>query len=163
MAFYYIDVATNERVLLKTYDVGLGRIDATQASGSQTPLGKYLLGNKIGIYKKGDLGYYLDQKLEMIQIFGTRWIPFEKEIENCTLPAKGFGIHGAPWKKGPDGQIVEQRVSVGCYESDGCIRLLSEDMEELFSIVVTKPTYVEIVKDVKFAELPGREVKTSTY
>jgi L,D-transpeptidase catalytic domain len=163
MNFYYFDVANNERVLLRTYSVGLGILDKASLSGSQTPLGKYRLGNKIGIYKKGDLGYYLDQKIEMIQVFGTRWIPFDREVENCTAPAKGYGIHGAPWIVDSEGRAAENRASIGHYESDGCIRLLSEDMEEIFAIVVTKPTYIEIVKEFHNAHLPGKEVAISTY
>jgi lipoprotein-anchoring transpeptidase ErfK/SrfK len=47
---------------------------------------------------------------------------------------------------------------IGAYDSDGCIRLSSADIEELFSIVLTKPTFVEIVKDFHEAKLPGVEV-----
>jgi len=43
MWFYYFDKDTDQRVLLKTYFVGLGRKDEKQASGSLTPLGTYLL------------------------------------------------------------------------------------------------------------------------
>jgi hypothetical protein len=49
---------------------------------------------------------------------------------------------------------------VGAYDSDGCIRLNSSDIEEIFSIVLTKPTWVEIVKDFHGATLPGIEVAT---
>ena len=59
----------------------------------------------------------------------------------------------------PDtGQMVENRESIGAYDSDGCIRLSSEDIEELFAIVLTKPTFIEIVKDFHEAKLPGVEV-----
>ena len=104
------------------------------------------------------MGFFHDQKTEMIRVFGTRWIPFEKEVEGCSENAKGFGIHGAPWTIDPvTGQLVEDRIKVGQYESDGCIRLLSEDIEELFSIIVTKPTQIELVKDFHDAKLPGIE------
>ena len=33
MGFYYIDLDTNESILLKTYRVGLGRLDTSKASG----------------------------------------------------------------------------------------------------------------------------------
>lgn len=156
--FYYVDLDQNERVLLKTYRVGVGRVDSKRTSGFLTPLGKYSLGEKIAIYKPGTLGFFQDQKIEMIQVFGTRWIPFEKEIEGCTEAAKGFGIHGAPWIFDKDkGQLVEDKSRIGQYESDGCIRLCSEDMEEIFSIVITKPTFVELVKDFHSAKLPGVE------
>lgn len=51
--------------------------------------------------------------------------------------------------KGRGGQLIEDRSKVGKYESDGCIRLASEDIEEIFSIVLTKPTTVEVVKEFK--------------
>ncbi|MBS0647693.1 MAG: L,D-transpeptidase family protein [Verrucomicrobia bacterium] len=158
MAFYYIDLDTNERVLLKVYDVGLGKPGET-ASGTLTPLGKYLLGDKIAVYKPGIMGLFHEQQVEMIRVFGTRWIPFGKEIGSCTAPAKGYGIHGAPWTSDKKtGKWTELRQTIGQYDSDGCIRLSYPDMEELFSIVVTKPTVIEIVKNSKDAKLPGVEV-----
>ncbi|MBS0654779.1 MAG: L,D-transpeptidase, partial [Verrucomicrobia bacterium] len=35
--------------------------------------------------------------------------------------------------------------SLGKYESDGCIRMQTKDVEELFAIVSTRETIVEIV------------------
>ncbi len=157
MGFYYIDLDTNERILLKTYHVGLGK-QANTLSGHLTPLGKYALGNKIAVYKPGVMGLFQDKQIEMVRAFGTRWIPFEQEIEGCTAPSKGFGIHGAPWDSGPAGQLVENRASIGTHDSDGSINMTLEDMEELFSIVITKPTIVEITKNFKEARLPGVEV-----
>ncbi len=162
MAFYYVDLDTQERVLLKTYKVALGRIDAQSSSGCLTPVGKYSLGSKTATYKPGVMGYFQGQTTEMIQVFGTRWIPFDQELEGTVTPAKGYGIHGVPWV--PDsasGQLVEKRGCLGKYDGDGCIRLASEDMEELFAIVVTKPTYVVIVKDYHEAMLPGKEAAAS--
>lgn len=155
--FYYVDVGANERVLLKTYRVGLGRVDAQKTSGLLTPIGKYSLGNRIAIYKPGTMGFFQDDKVEMIRVFGTRWIPFEKEVEGCSEAAKGFGLHGAPWTFDASGQLTEDKSKIGKYDSDGCIRLASEDMEELFAIVITKPTTIELVKNFRDAKLPGVE------
>ncbi len=105
--FYYVDLDAQERVLLKTYSVGLGRKDETKSSGLLTPLGKYFLGNRIAIFKPKMMGHYRGQKTEMIRIFGTRWIPFEKEVGSCSSPAKGFGIHGTPWVLDEKGQLVD--------------------------------------------------------
>lgn len=145
MWFYYL--SGNEKVLLKTYRVGLGKKDQRRTSGFLTPIGKYSLGEKIAIYKPGVTGFFQDEKVEMIRVFGTRWLPFEKEIEGCTELAKGFGIHGVPWVEAPGGTLVEDLSKIGAYDSDGCIRMASDDIEEIFAIVITKPTTVEIVKE----------------
>lgn len=163
MGFYYIDLDTNERVLLKTYRVGLGRLDPSKPSGSLTPLGRYALGDKVAIYQPGTMSYVLDQKVEMIRIFGTRWIPFDQEIERATASAKGYGIYGAPWNlDSKSGKWSEQRECIGKYDTDGGIRLLSEDLEEIFSIIISKPSFIEIVKDFREAKLPGVEVAAPT-
>lgn len=146
MWLYAIDDTHNETTLLKTYNVCLGRPDASKQSGLLTPLGKYSLGNRIAIYKPKVMGYHNGKKIEMVRVFGSRWIPFEKEIAMASAPAKGFGIHGVPWTDKPKGELSQDRSSVGKYESDGCIRLSTEDMEEIFSIIITKPTEIEIVR-----------------
>lgn len=147
MWFYYVDLDLKQKVLLKTYQVGLGRLDASKTSGLLTPLGKYTLGNRVAIYKPKAMGTHQGKKVEMITVFGTRWIPFEKEIGSCTAPAKGFGIHGTPWTRGAKGELLDNTASLGKYESDGCIRLATPDMEELFAIIITKPSTIEIVRD----------------
>ncbi len=148
MLFYYYDGETHERFLLKSYPVGLGRPAEGMSSGCLTPLGSYDLGDRIAIYKPSDKGIYLKKETEMIRIFGTRWLPFEK----------GYGIHGVPWySSDPKGALVENRNTVGRFESDGCIHLLTEDIEELFAIVITKPTKIHIVKTFSDAKLPGKE------
>ncbi len=155
--FYVLDRDTNERTLLKTYPVGLGRVESTRTSGLLTPLGRYSIGEKIGIYRSKSMGFYNNERTEMIKVFGTRWLPFEHEFDDATEPAKGLGIHGAPWQPNENGEFVEVAESIGKYESDGCIRLSSQDMEELFAIIITKPTTVELVRDFSEAHLPGVE------
>lgn len=157
--FYALDNENGLRYLLKTYQVGLGRKDPKKASGCLTPKGKFTLGDKVAIYKPGVLGYFQDKQIEMIKIFGTRWIPFEKEISDCSDCAKGYGIHGAPWINDEGGELFEDRSRVGKYDSDGCIRLYSEDIEELFSIVISRNTTVELVDDFANADLPLKEAK----
>lgn len=156
--FYSYDKTNEQRILLKTYDVGLGRKDDTRASKNLTPLGKYKLGDKVAIYKPGMKGYFQDQKIEMIQVFGTRWIPFAEELSGATEPAKGYGLHGAPWKEeSHSGHLEEDLDKIGMYDSDGCVRLASKDIEEIFAIIITKPTTVEIVQDFQHADLPGHD------
>ena len=161
LAFYYLDCGTQERVLLKTYPIGLGRLDPSKPSGTLTPLGSYSLGDKVAVYKAGITGFFHDQKTEMIRVFGTRWIPFDQEVGGSFESAKGYGINGAPWIVDPQtGELVENRDVIGRFDSDGCIRMLLEDVEELYAIVVTKPTFVHIVKKFQDITLPGMEVGT---
>ena len=154
--FYVYDYDKEEKTLLSTYDVGLGRLDDQLASGSLTPTGTYSLGNRVAIYKPGIKGFFNHKKVEMIRVFGSRWIPFEKEIYGCTAPAKGLGIHGLPWiENEKTGKLEEDQSSIGMYESDGCIRLKTDDIEELYSIVISQPTYIHLVADFFDAKLPG--------
>lgn len=151
MWFYYHDLDTQEKVLVKTYPVVVGRIDHSKISGLLTPLGTYSLGSRIAVYKPKIMGMHNGEKIEMIRVFGTRWIPFEKEIKGTTAPAKGFGIHGLPWTM-KNGSLVEETDSLGKKESDGCIRMTAAGIEELYAIVITRPTTIEIVKDFFDAE-----------
>lgn len=153
MWFYYVDLDDKHKVLLKTYQVGLGRLDASKTSGLLTPLGKYTLGQRVATFKPKVMGMHLNKKVEMITVFGTRWIPFEKEIANCTQPAKGFGLHGTPWVPGPQGVLTDRSDSIGKYESDGCIRLPLPDIEELYAIIISRPTTIEIVRDFSESSL----------
>lgn len=150
--FYYRDLDTKENVLLKVYSVSLGRKNEDKASGLLTPLGKYTVGNRVAIYKPKIFGYHKGQKTEMIRIFGTRWIPFDKELAGCTESAKGFGLHGVPWKE-TGNTLIEDLSSIGKYESDGCIRLSTKDIEEIFSIIITKPAIIELVKDFRLSDI----------
>lgn len=156
MLLYVIDGQNNERTLLRTYTVGLGRPDSTKESGSLSPLGKFKLGSRTAIFKPKSMGVFNGARTEMVTVFGSRWIPFDSEIAGCTAPAKGFGIHGVPWKN-EGGEYKEQRDTVGRYESDGCIRMLTEDVEELFAIISMRDAVVELVDDFRKAQLPGTE------
>lgn len=145
--------APQEKTLLKSYPVCLGRLDAAKTSGFLTPLGRYSLGNRIAIYKPKMMGYHNGKKVEMIRVFGTRWIPFEKEVADVTAPAKGFGLHGVPFAENSRGELTQDKSSIGKYESDGCIRMAKDDIEEVFAIIITKPAEIEIVKNFSQASL----------
>ena len=158
MGFYYIDLDSNERVLLKTYRVALGRKDSLKKSGSLTPLGKFSLDSKVAIYKAGDKGYFQGEKVEMVQVFGSRWIPLGEELEGATDSCRGLGIHGMPWVKDEEsGEYKENSETIGQYVSGGSIRLMQADVEEIVAITITRPTVIEIVPDFHQAELPGVE------
>ncbi len=94
------------------------------------------------------MGFHNGQRLEMMTVFGSRWIPFENELEGCTSPAKGFGLHGTPWiRDDASGKFVEDNSGLGRHVSDGCIRIATADMEELYSIIISRPTTVHLVRD----------------
>ena len=63
-------------------------------------------------------------------ILGTRWMG----ITDAQKTLKEYGIHGT-W----------QPETVGAYVSKGCIRLLNDDVEELYKIVMigTPVTIIE--------------------
>jgi len=154
--FYALDGATSERHLLKTYKVGVGRFDEDSYSGLLTPKGKFSLGDKVAIYKTGMSGYFQDDEVEMVRVFGTRWIPFSEELSGEGDSPRGYGFHGAPWVFDVGTETYSEDLStIGSYESDGCIRLAQNDIEELYAIIITKPTVVEIVTDFHDAEIPG--------
>jgi hypothetical protein len=157
--FYALDGATNEQHLLRTYKVGLGRFDEDSYSGLLTPKGKFSLGDKVAIYKQGMEGYFQGTEVEMVRAFGTRWIPFAEEIGGEGDSPRGYGFHGAPWVFDVAEETYnEDLTTIGSYDSDGCIRLAQNDIEELYSIIITKPTIVEIVTDFHDAEVPGEAV-----
>jgi hypothetical protein len=157
--FYALDGETNERYLLKTYKVGLGRFSQESYSGLLTPKGKFSLGDKVAIYKPGMEGYFQEAPVEMVRVFGSRWIPFNEEISGEGDNSKGYGFHGAPWIYDLETESYKEDLStIGSYDSDGCIRLSQADIEELYAIVITKPTIVEIVSDYHDAEIPGHEL-----
>lgn len=151
---YYYDLTNNDKQLIKTYAVGTGRPSSESASGLLTPIGQYLLGDRILTFAPGAFSTHKGAKVEMIRVFGTRWIPFAKEIGPSTAQAQGYGIHGVPWKENERGELAEDTSSLGQYQSDGCIRLATKDMEEIYAIIITKPTVVELVRDYNDAIFP---------
>lgn len=94
--------------LLKKYRVGTGEYD-------KTPVGEF------GIVSKN-----VDPPWRGIpfgdprNVLGTRWMGISDEAKAL----KGYGIHGT-WE--PE--------TIGTYKSQGCVRLLNEDVEQLFKIV----------------------------
>ncbi len=109
---------------IKEYPVALGAPD------SPTPEGKFVL--DVGKVKNpdwtsadGQLYKFGDPK----NILGTRWMPF-----NDTEGHHGLGIHG-----------TTDPATIGKDVSDGCIRMLNADVEEIFGMLAPGDT-VEITK-----------------
>ena len=109
---------------IKEYAVGIG------APASPTPAGAFIVANNKQInpawsapngriYKYGDPN----------NILGTRWIGFKKTADH-----RGYGIHG-----------TTDDTSIGGNVSNGCIRMLKTDVEEVFTMLMPGDI-VEIVE-----------------
>lgn len=159
MWFYYIDLELKEKCLVKTYSVGLGRKD--ENGDSLTPSGQFVIGERVATYKPGSNGTFQGNTVDMIEVFGTRWLPFDTK-KSPSMQAKGYGIHGAPFIKEKSGDYVENLDPIASFQSDGCVRLANRDMEELFSIVISRPTFVEIVDSVSESMISS-EVNEEVY
>ena len=161
MWLYSYDVGENERFLLKTYQVGLGRFNKEMSPyGILTPKGRFIIGEKVASYRPLMKGYFQDEEIEMVRVFGTRWLPLLEEVDGQSENPKGYGFHGAPWIYNQDTDDYKEDLdTIGKYTSDGCIRLTQEDIEEVYAIVISRKTVVEIVSDYKEAHLPGVEAK----
>ncbi len=159
LRLYYVIPHERRVIFLKSYPVCVGRKDPSRASGWLTPIGVYQLGSRVAVFRPRMMGMYKGKQTELMQVFGSHWIPFEKEIEGCSEPAKGFGIHGTPMNR-LEGSVdlVEDTSSIGHWESDGCIRLMGKDMKELFSVVSTRQTFVEIVPTFQQSKLLRGEI-----
>ncbi len=108
-----LELTMNGR-LFKRYAVGVGRY-------GKTPVGTFYTvvhqenpdwtPPSGGIVKFGD----------PLNVLGTRWMSFE---DKARPELRGFGIHG-----------TSQRDSIGGETSNGCIRMLNEDVEEVFLLL----------------------------
>jgi LysM repeat protein len=102
---------------VKSYDVGLGKEDST-------PVGSFKVTSKLkkpDWYRPGKVLKYGDPE----NALGTRWIGF----------MKGYGVHGT-WE--PE--------TVGSQSSEGCIRMLNKDVEELFDMLMRGKSKITIKK-----------------
>lgn len=100
--------------LFKRYAVGVGRY-------GKTPLGTFMTvvhqTQPDWTPPSGGIIPFGDPR----NVLGTRWI----SIQDDTRPEiKGFGIHG-----------TSDRESIGGETSNGCIRMLNEDVEEVFLLI----------------------------
>lgn len=108
-----LDLTMNGK-LFKRYSVGVGKY-------GKTPVGTfYTVVHQVnpdwtspegGIIKFGEPG----------NVLGTRWMSI---IDESRPDLRGFGIHG-----------TSVRTSIGEEASNGCIRMLNEDVEEVFMLI----------------------------
>lgn len=108
-----LDLTMNGR-LFKRYAVGLGRYGKTPLGAFRTVVHQ---ANPDWSPPNGGIIPFGDPR----NVLGTRWM----SIEDSTRPdIKGFGIHG-----------TTERESIGSDTSNGCIRMLNEDVEELYMLI----------------------------
>ncbi|MFN3466793.1 MAG: L,D-transpeptidase family protein, partial [Candidatus Brocadiales bacterium] len=97
---------------LKQYPIGLGKND-------KTPEGRFLIKNKM----KEPTWFSPDGKIypygSQQNILGTRWLGFQNQPGLV-----GYGIHG-----------TTEPESIGTESSNGCVRMLNQDVEELYDYV----------------------------
>lgn len=117
----YLDLMLNQK-LFKRYPVGTGKF-------GKTPAVEFKISSKIinptwtrlTDKKKIEFG-------DPENVLGTRWMAIDSEADPTLT---GFGIHGT-WE--PE--------SIGMQSSAGCVRMLNEDVEELFDLVPRKTTVI---------------------
>ncbi len=108
-----LELRLNDR-FFKRYRVGTGEY-------SRTPTGTFTIVDRIAEpawWKEGRGIPYGDPE----NLLGTHWL---------ALDVKGYGIHGT-WEPG----------TIGKQSSAGCVRLVNEDIEELYTLVTTGTTVV---------------------
>lgn len=99
---------------LRRYAVGLGRDGRTPSGTFQTGVHQM---NPDWTPPGGGIIPFGDPRNEL----GTRWMSFH-DSERPEL--RGFGIHG-----------TTERDSIGLDTSNGCVRMLNEDVEELYMLI----------------------------
>lgn len=133
----------DENGIFKRYIVGLGK------PGHETTLGSYKIGNKQKNptwFKQGEGPIPPgDPRNEL----GTRWMPL--------VPAEP----GLPSDLGLHGTIAPE--TIGTYSSNGCVRFLKDDIEELYDLIVrSTPVLIkEIVTHQDIFQLESIEIKES--
>lgn len=120
--YNYLDLLSNGK-LFKRYSVGTGKM-------GKTPTDTFTIYDKM---KNPAWTRPSDRQIiefgDPENLLGTRWMAIESPTHSLD---DGFGIHGT-W----------ENDSIGTQSSSGCIRMINEQVEELFDLVVRK-TVVEI-------------------
>ena len=101
--------------LFKVYDIGTGKQD-------RTPTGKFMVVSKIKepVWTfKGEQIPFGDER----NVLGTHWLEL-RGMDEDNKELQGYGIHGT-W----------ERDSIGKSRSNGCVRMLNEEVEELYNLI----------------------------
>lgn len=117
-------------IFLKRFRVGLGEFDST-------PTGEWLVDTKLEnprYYNPRDEGPRIIEPDDPKNPLGERWIAL-KGLSGQALGKSSYGIHGTIE---PD--------SIGQRKSMGCIRMLNEDVELVYDMLITGKSTVTVVE-----------------
>ena len=101
--------------LFAAYSIALGK-------NNKTPIGNFKIISKViepDWYSNNEKIPYGDER----NVLGTRWMEI-KSTDDKNRKLKGYGVHGT-W----------ERNSINKMRSNGCVRMLNENVEELFDII----------------------------
>ncbi len=120
----FLLLVKNRDKIVKTYRIGIGRQDRTPTGTFQIDLKDF----EPDWWRPGKVVKFGDPE----NVLGTRWMSF-LPTDDTPKTLRGYGIHGT-W----------QPQSIGTAASQGCVRMVNENVNELFDIVPLN-TPVEIV------------------
>ncbi|MEM8628498.1 MAG: L,D-transpeptidase [Chlamydiota bacterium] len=155
--FYYLDLEKNARTLLKTYQAGIRPTAQQERAECLIEPGIYRVGEEVAVYQPGIMGYALEEKVEMVRVFGTRRLPCKPVEQRGEQAGHAFAIQGLPQLEGSQRDCGEDANMLAKGRSGKAVQMARQDIEELFAIVITKPTFVHVVSDFYEAKLPGTE------
>ena len=124
---HYILILYHKERFFKYYQVGIGK-------ENRTPEGKFLIYGKVidPIWERK--GFEPIRPGDPRNVLGSRWMAL-KPIGDTKVVGSGYGIHG-----------TTQPDSVGTPASQGCIRMINDQIEELFDIIPDTKVVVTIRK-----------------
>ena len=112
---HYLLMLYLDNELYRIWTVGIGR-------ENRTPVGKFVIAGKLSDPAWTPPGKYIPAG-DPENVLGTRWLKLTP-TEGTDASLEGYGIHGTTE---PD--------TVGTNCSAGCVRLLNEDVEELYDFI----------------------------
>jgi hypothetical protein len=112
----YILILYQNGQFFKYYNIGVGKED-------RTPEGKFKIHGKVEDPIWERKGQSNIAPGDPQNVLGTRWMKL-KAMEGTLITGSGYGIHG-----------TTQPNSIGTPASQGCIRMINQDVEELFDII----------------------------
>ncbi|MEM7229855.1 MAG: L,D-transpeptidase family protein [Planctomycetota bacterium] len=121
----------NDRVFVRSFDVGLGEFNATPLGVFKVRTDSKLINPEWANPRTGEK-FEPDDPMNPI---GEHWLGLEGLSEHVR-DLKGYGIHGT----------IEPN-SIGKQESMGCVRLVAEDIELVYELLTEEASLIEIVPE----------------